>query len=244
MKRVYALGLLVLTLELWAYSVFRSHPLVRPDWFSSLLLVIQLLMCLTGIYAARWLLRKSPVAALDGPRRDWTKLWLWCGPVGGVSLVLACLLGKLATLSSGTLLAGLVVVAHLAAGAVVWTVALPWAVSDLLQDPNADSRERWLMQLGIVAQVAGFAAYFGFFPGRDVSPLSLVAVVFVFGFHLYYISVAAIVWSLIFRFWQPQPRSQEEVDSDRELDELLPPEFLRSESSEAPVDDGPDPAAS
>ena len=28
MKRVYAVGLTVLILELWAYTVFRGHPLV------------------------------------------------------------------------------------------------------------------------------------------------------------------------------------------------------------------------
>lgn len=207
MKKVYTLGLVVLILELWAYSVFRGHPLMRPEWFGTLLLVIQLLMSLGGIYAARWLLRRSPAARLEGPRRDWTRLWLWCGPVGGVLLVAACLLGKLAVESSGTLLPGLVIAAHIAAGAVVWTVALPWAVSDLLSDETTGFRERLLMQLGIAAHVIGFAVYLGFFPGRNVSPLSLLGAVFVFGFNLYYIMLVAVSWSVLFRFWKPESLS-------------------------------------
>jgi hypothetical protein len=225
MKRVYTVGLIVLALELWAYSVFREHPLVRPEWFGTLLLVIQLLMSLGGIYGARWLLRHSPIAKLEGPRRDWTRLWLWCGPIGGVLLVKACILGKLAADASGALFPGLVIAAHIAAGAVVWTVALPWAVSDLFADETTGFRERLLMQLGIAAHVIGFAVYIGFFPGRDVSPLTLVAAVFVFGFNLYYIMNVAIVWSFIFKFWEPVPLSpfEEELNQDLESpDDYIP----------------------
>lgn len=236
MKRVYTLGLIVLALELWAYSVFRGHPLVRPEWFSTLLLVIQLLMSLGGIYAARWLLRRSPVAKLDGPRRDWTKLWLWCGPIGGLLLVKACVLGKLAVDATGSMLPGLVIAAHIAAGAVVWTIALPWAVSDLFADPTTGFRERLLMQLGIAAHVFGFAVYIGFFPGRDVPPLSLLGAVFIFGFNLYYIMTVAITWSIIFLFWKPKPLSPIEEEINREMHS--PDDYI--ETPETPADEAAD----
>ncbi len=221
MKKVYTLGLAVLILEFWAYTVFRGHPLVRPEWFGTLLLIIQLLMSVGGIYAARWLLRRSPIAWLEGPQRDWTKLWLWCGPLGGLLLVVACLLGKVAVAASGTLLPGLVIAAHIAAGAVVWTVALPWAVSDLLSDETTGFRERLLMQLGIAAHVIGFAVYLGFFPGRDVSPLSLVGAVFVFGFNLYYIMLVAVSWSFLFRFWRPAAIDPLEIEANFDLPEQV-----------------------
>ncbi len=217
MKRVYALGLLVVALEIWAYTVFRGHPLIRPDWFGTLLLIIQLFMSLGGIYASRWLLRHSPIARLDGPARDWTKLWLWCGPLGGLLLVVACVLGKLAVDWNETLLPGLIIVGHIAAGAVTWTVALPWAVSDLFSDESTGIRERLLMQLGIAAHVIGFAVYIGFFPAREVPPISILGAVFIFGFHLFYITAITIGWSVIFRFWQPQPLTDLEEELNQEL---------------------------
>lgn len=238
MKRVYTIWLLVLALEIYAYLFFRDHPLMRPDWYSTLLLVIQLLMCVGGIYSARWLLRRSPIAALAAPRRDWTKLWLWCGPLGGVLLVKACVLGKFAADGAGTLLPGLVIAAHIAAGAVVWVIALPWAVSDLFSDETTGFRERLLMQLGIASHVMGFAVYAGFFPGREIPPLSILAAVVIFGFNLYYIMAIAVGWSMIFRFWKPQPLSPREEELNLELhspdDYIEGVEPLNSEPTEQP----------
>ena len=54
MKKVISTFAVVTILELWALYIFRSHPLVKPEWFNTLLLVIQLLMGLGGIYACRW----------------------------------------------------------------------------------------------------------------------------------------------------------------------------------------------
>ena len=217
MKRVYTLGLLLLALEVWAYTFFRDHPLVRPDWFSTLLLVIQLLMCVGGIYAAKWLLRRSPIARLEAPMRDWTKLWLWCGPIGGLLLAKACVIGKFVADGSGTLLPGLIVVAHIAAGAVVWTAALPWAASDLFADEMTGFRERLLMQLGIASHIIGFAVYIGFFPGREIPPLTILAAVVIFGFNLYYIMAVAVGWSFVFRFWKPEPLTELEEEYNRDL---------------------------
>ncbi len=238
MKRVYTLGLLLLALEVWAYNFFRDHPLVRPEWFSTLLLVIQLLMCVGGIYAAKWLLRRSPIARLEAPMRDWTKLWLWCGPLGGLLLAKACVIGKFVADGEGTLLPGLIVVAHAAAGAVVWTAALPWAVSDLFSDELTGFRERLLMQLGIASHIIGFAVYIGFFPGREIPPLSILAAVVVFGFNLYYIMAVSIGWSVIFRFWKPQPLTLLEEAHNLALDSpeqyITDPGILPEAAQEAP----------
>lgn len=210
MKRVYFIGLITLALELWAYFIFRGQPLTRPEWYPTLLLAIQLVICLGGVYATRWLLRISPISRLESPRRDWTKLWLWCGPIGGLLLALACLLGKQATDQTGALLPGLVIVAHIAAGVVLWFIFLPWAASDLFSDPSAGFREKLLMQFGLVSHVIGLAVYIGFFPGGQVPPLSLLGAAFIFAFNLYYIMIVSITWSIVFLFWQPGALSPEE----------------------------------
>lgn len=204
MKRVLILFGTITALEIWALYIFRSHPLVRPEWFGTLLLGIQLLMALGGIRACRWLLRRSPVAELPSPQRDWTKLWVWSGPVGGVLLALACIVGKLVAGFFNSLLIGWMVTAHLAGGAVVWAVALPWAISDLLADSGTGLRERLLMQLGIASHIIGFAVYLCYFPGAELKPISLLAAVYFFGTILYYLMAVSVSWAFIFQFWKPR----------------------------------------
>lgn len=207
----------ITVLELWALYIFRGHPLVRPDWFATLLVAIQLLMGLCGVYACRWLLRSSPIARLEGPQRDWTKLWLWCGPLGGVLLAAFCVLGKLMAAYTNSTIIGWLVTAHVAGGAVVWAIGLPWAVSDLFSDPTTGFRERLLMQLGIASHVLGFAVYFGFFPGRDMKPISLLAAVYFFGSILYYLISITVTWSVLFKFWKPRPLTAQEQIANKEL---------------------------
>ena len=213
MKKILATLLTITVLEIWALSVFRGHPLVRPEWFPSLLLVIQLLMGLGGVYASRWLLRYSPVSKLEGPSSDWTKLWLWCGPVGGFLLIKACLLGKIVAAYFSSSIIGWAVAAHIAGGAVIWAVSLPWAVSDLLRDHRAGFRERLLMQAGIASHILGFAVYIGYFPGPDLNPISLLAAVYFFGAVLYYIMAVAVQWAILFKFWRPSGPISEEAPS-------------------------------
>lgn len=218
MKKVISTFAVVTILELWALYIFRSHPLVKPEWFNTLLLVIQLLMGLGGIYACRWLLRSSPVAKLEGPENDWTRLWLWCGPLGGLLLVKFCILGKLAMLYFNSMLVAWVITAHIAGGAVVWVIGLPWAISNLFDDPTTGFRERLLMQLGIASHVIGLAVYLGFFPGKDLKPASLLLAVYFFGSILYYLMSIALSWFVIFKFWKPKPLSPEEQDVNIEMD--------------------------
>lgn len=221
MKKVLSALILITALEIWALFIFRGHPLVRPEWFSTLLLLIQLMMGVGGVQACRWLLRSSPVSKLDGPQRDWTKLWLWCGPVGGLLLAVACVLGKLVAGYFSSVLIGWAVTAHIAGGAVLWTVALPWATSDLFNDSTTGFRERLLMQLGIASHVFGFAVYLGFFPGSEVKPISLLAAVYFFGFILYYLIAATVSWWILFKFWRPQPLSPAEVETNKEISSPL-----------------------
>jgi hypothetical protein len=217
MKKVLSLLGVITLLELWALYIFRTHPLVRPEWFTTLLLVIQLLMGLGGIQACRWLLRSSPVSKLDGPQRDWTKLWLWCGPLGGLLLVGACAFGKLVAFYFNSLLIGWMATAHIAGGAVVWTIALPWTLNEMLSDPTTGFRERVLMQLGIATHILGFAAYLGFFPGSELKPVSLLAAVYFFGSIVYYLMAVAICWSVTFRFWKPRVLTPEEQEANLEV---------------------------
>ena len=217
MKRVLTLLGAITALEMWALYIFRTHPLVRPEWFGTLLLVIQLLMALGGIRAARWLLRRSPVARLDGPQRDWTKLWVWCGPVGGLLMVAACVLGKLVAGFFNSLLIGWMATAHIAGGAVVWVIALPWALSDLFSDSTTGFRERLLMQLGIASHILGLAVYLGFFPGSDLKPISLLAAVYFFGSILYYLMAISVSWAIVFRFWQPRALTPKEQEANLDL---------------------------
>ena len=227
MKRVLALLGTITILELWALYIFRTHPLIRPEWFGTLLLVIQLLMGLGGIRACRWLLRRSPVSRLESPKRDWTKLWLWCGPVGGLLMVVACVFGKLVAGYFNSLLIGWLATAHIAGGAVVWAAALPWALSDLFDDPTTGFRERLLMQVGIASHILGFAVYLGFFPGADLKPISLLAAVYFFGSILYYLIAVSVSWAFLFQFWQPRALTPSEQEANQEL--ASPKDYLDEE---------------
>ena len=217
MKKVLTTLFIITVLELWALFIFRSHPLLQPEWFSTLILMIQLTMGLGGIYACRWLLRSSPIAKLEGPERDWTKLWLWCGPMGGLLLVLASVLGKLFACYFNSVLIGWIVTAHIAGGAVVWVVGLPWAVSDLFNDPSTGFRERLLMQVGLASHILGLAVYFVFFPGKELQPISLLVAVYFFGSILYYLISVAVGWNILFQCWQPRPLSPPEQEHNKEL---------------------------
>lgn len=239
MKKVVTTLVVITILELWALYIFRGHPLIRPEWFGTLLVAIQLLMGLGGVYACRWLLRVSPVAKLEGPQRDWTKLWLWCGPLGGLLLAKFCLLGKLMAGYTNSTIIGWIVTAHIAGGAAVWAIGLPWAVNDLFHDPTTGFRERLLMQFGIASHVLGFALYFGYFPGRDMKPVSLLAAVYFFGSILYYLISISVTWAFLFKFWKPRAFTPDEEFASHEL--TFPEDQLEESVSLNPTMEGEEP---
>ena len=140
MIRVFLSLVLAMVAEYYAFYVYRSHPLVRPAYFQTLCLVIQMSMCYSGIEAARWLLRHSPAAKAKGIESDWAKLWIWMGPPGGILLTLACLLGSFADHISESRLAGPLVVAHISGGALCWLIGGFWAVPLAFGDPQMTLR--------------------------------------------------------------------------------------------------------
>ncbi|MBI3928923.1 MAG: hypothetical protein HY319_25500 [Armatimonadetes bacterium] len=205
MKRVALLFLFVTALEWVAFRIHRNHPLVWPEYFSTVLLVIALVTCWAGIEAARWLLRTSPAARMPGPISDWTRLWVWIGPVGGALLCLGCLLGSLANKISPSHLAGFLVVGHFSGGALAWVAALPWAAPDLYRDPDAGYVEKTLLNLGLFTHALGFLTFFLVYPGThpEFSIGWLLASAYFFNFILYYLMVSVLCWAAIFRFWRP-----------------------------------------
>lgn len=230
MSRVFILYVAVTVLEFIAFWVYREHPIIRPDYWNTLLLVAQLGMCWGGVEAARWLLRRSPVAGLPGPTSEWTKLWLWAGPPGGLLLGVACLLGMLADQATSSKLAGPVVVAHLSGGAVLWVIASFWAAPDLLRDPESGHLERMLLNLGISSHILGLIVYFTIYPAQSVPFVSLLVTVFFFYFLLYYVMLTMMCWALVFRVWKPaNPVPHEAVELELEVSE--PTRYLNEDDA-------------
>ncbi|MGE0491549.1 MAG: hypothetical protein AB7S38_20225 [Vulcanimicrobiota bacterium] len=229
MLRVFAMFLVVTGLEVFAFWIHREHPIIKPDYWKTLLLFAQLGMSWGGLEACRWLLRRSPVAKLKGPVNDWTKLWLWTGPIGGLLLTKACLLGYLVHQYSESKLAGPLVVGHICGGALLWLVALPWAIQDVLADETIGLREKILLNLGIGSHLIGFVVYFTVYPAQTVPVVSLLSSLFFFYFILYYLMMVQLKWSLIFRFWKPSAEAPT-VASLHELAE--PTRYLDAEEAE------------
>lgn len=203
MKRVFFVFILVTIIELVAYWVHMEHPLVRPHYWNTLLLVGQFGMIYGGIEASRWLMRKSPLARLKAPVNDWTKLWLWVGPVGGVLLTIACIKGYFVDQIATGRLPALLIVAHVAGGALLWAIAAPFAIKDLYADSEAGFRERVLCHTGIATHVVGFCVYFLVFPAQTIPPATILIAAFFFYFVLYYVMLSIIWLWIMLRFWQP-----------------------------------------
>ena len=201
MKRVFLALSLSLAAEYWAFQLHTNHPLVRPAYFHTLLLFIQLSMCWSGIEAARWLLRRSLASTMEGVESDWVRLWLWVGPPGGLLLALACFLGKWADIISNTRLAGPLVVAHLSGGAVAWILAGFWTVPQAVTDPGMSNWERTLAFLGVVSHGLGFLAYFTVYPAATLTFAMLLGSALAFFYLLFYLGATCLSWALIFRFW-------------------------------------------
>lgn len=201
MLRIIVLFFVITALELYAFISYRNHPIVQPGWFKHLLSLIQFAMCWGGIEAARWLLRKSPIAR-RGAGNDWTRLWLWLGPPGGLLLVLACLLGYGATLITPGRIAGLVVVAHAAAGALSWLIAAPWVLKEIFG--AASKLEKGILFLGLFTHLSGLAVYYSFYPGERLNPLSILGSLFFYYFIAYHVMLCCLILAGVFQFWQPQ----------------------------------------
>ena len=186
-------------IELWAFQVYRNHPLLLPEYFKMVLLCIQFIMCWGAVDAARWLLRRSPAARRSGPVSDWLRLWLWVGPSGGALLVLACLIGRWTDSISTSRLAGPLVVAHISGGALAWVLAAFWAVPELFGDSQTTLFDKLMALAGIAAHALGLWVYLRVYPGSTLSLVTLVAPMIYFALLLYYVLAATLVWDVFFR---------------------------------------------
>ncbi len=201
MLRIIWLFIVITAMELYAFFAYRSHPIVQPAWFGHLLGAIKLAMCWGGIEAARWLLRQSPIAK-RGAGNDWTRLWLWLGPPSGILLVLACLLGYLATLVTPGRLVGPLIVAHAAAGALSWLIAAPWVLKEIF---GSTSRlEKGVLFAGLLTHLTGLAVYYTFYPGERLNPLSILGSLFFYYFIAYHVMLSCLMLAGLFKFWQPR----------------------------------------
>lgn len=204
MLRIIWLFIVITVLEFYAFVSYRNHPIVQPAWFGHLLGAIKLAMCWGGIEAARWLLRQSPIARKGGGN-DWTRLWLWLGPPGGLLLVLACLLGWLVSFFTPGRLAGPLVVAHAAAGALSWLIAAPWVLKEIF---GAASRlEKGVLFTGLLSHLAGLAVYYTIYPGERLNPFSILGSLFFYYFIAYHVMLCCLMLALLFKVWHPALRT-------------------------------------
>lgn len=201
MKRVFIVLTLCLIAEYFAFQMHTNHPLIRPPYFHTLLLCIQMGMCWAGVESARWLLRRSPIAGDEGVQSDWSRLWLWVGPPGGLLLTLACFLGSWVASLSDSRLAGPLVVAHICGGALAWLVAGFWTLPEALSDPDITAKERMLAMAGIATHALGFLAYFIYYPATTVPFVALLGSALFFFFLLFYLGMTCLTWAVIFQIW-------------------------------------------
>ncbi|MEW6278363.1 MAG: hypothetical protein AB1758_07070 [Candidatus Eremiobacterota bacterium] len=203
MVRLAYLFVFITLCELVAFAAYRNHPLAQPGWFGPLLDAIKVAMCWGGVEGARWLLRKSPIAR-KGAGNDWSRLWLWVGPPSGLLLALACVLGWCVAQVQVGRLAGPLVVAHAAAGALSWLIAAPWVVGDLFRQTTSACVERRVLYLGIFFHLCGLTLYAWLYPARTMPPLALVGSLMFYYFILYHLMVSVLLLGGLFRLWKPE----------------------------------------
>ncbi len=214
MKRLVFLFIAVTLAELFAFQVFRDHPIRRPAYFSGLLTCIQFLMCYGGIESARWLLRRSPAAEAAGPESDWARLWLWLGPPGGVLMVLSSLAAWIASNQSPSWVGPAILLAHAAGGGIVWLLASLEMLPKLAQVSASSRRLCGLLAAsGLLSHLLGIYFYAKFYPAGQLQVGLFVIATLLFYFVFYYIWAACLCWSVLFRFWKPAP-AQLESDDD------------------------------
>lgn len=229
MKKLTFLFVVVTALELWAFQTHSHSPIMKPGYFNALMQCIQLAVCLGGVEAARWLLRRSPVARREGPESEWNKLWLWLGPPGGLLFCVGCLLGKLAYQLVDNRFAGPIVVSHMYAGAVAWAILGIWAFPEVVADPKATGGDKLLLLLGVALHMLGFGLFASIYPAVNILQAlgMLVTILFYFfSFFFYYVWIAVLVWGFVFKFWPGSATGP--VLSERALEQVseqvAPPE--------------------
>jgi hypothetical protein len=203
-KRLILTFILVTVAEFYAFHVFRSHPISRPAYFPALLTAIQFWMSYGGIESARWLLRKSPASRAPGPTSDWTRLWLWVGPPGGVLMVLTSLVAWYASSQNASWIPPAILLAHAAGGGLLWLCASLEMLPNLARiHPASRSFCGTLALTGLLTHLTGLYFYAKIYPAGQLQVGLFVLAILLTYFVFYYIWAAIMVWMLIFRFWTP-----------------------------------------
>ncbi|MBT9586843.1 hypothetical protein IV102_26095 [bacterium] len=204
MKRLVLTFILVTMAEIYAFWVFRSHPISRPDYFPALLTVIQFFMSYGGIESARWLLRKSPVARTPGPDSDWTRLWIWLGLPGGLLMVATSGLAWLASTQTTSWLSPAILLGHAAGGGILWLCASLEMLPSLARIQTAARRLNGnLALMGLFTHLLGLYFYAKVYPAGQLKVGLFIVAVLLTYFVFYYVWAACMFWAIIFRFWTP-----------------------------------------
>ncbi len=204
--RLLVIFIAVTLAEAFAYNVFRTHPISLPGYFSGLLTAIQFLMCYGGIESARWLLRQSPAARAGGPDSDWARLWLWLGPPGGILMVVSSLVAGWAANNSPSLLTPAIFLAHAAGGGILWLCASVDMLVHLARLHPSVQKLNWSLALGgLLTHLAGAWMYMKHYPAGELEPKMVVLAILLANFVFYYVWASCLAWSLVFRFWKPEP---------------------------------------
>ena len=206
MKRLVLTFILVTLAEFFAFHIFRSHPITRPAYFPALLTAIQFFMSYGGIESARWLLRKSPAARTAGPDSDWTRLWLWVGPPGGILMVITSLLAWWASRQGLNWVTPAILLAHAAGGGLLWLCASLEMLPNLarlhpLHRPFCGK----LAAAGLLTHLCGLYFYAKVYPASELQVGLFAMAILLTYFVFYYIWAACMIWMVIFRFWTPPP---------------------------------------
>ncbi len=207
MLRMLVVFCALTVLEVLVAGTVGQAPSARPFWYATAQSTAALLMCVGGVEAARWLLRRSPAVSAPGPRSDWSRLWLWTGVPGGLFLVVGLLLTWAVAPYLGPK-ASLLLMGHFVTGAMVWLAVSFWPIRDVLTSPSPEPLPRLLMLTGLGLHGLGVILYCWVYPALLRGPWKvdlglLFSLVSHYYFVFYYILLAGLAWSVAFRWWTP-----------------------------------------
>jgi hypothetical protein len=190
MKVLLAL-IVSLALELWAFSIYRNSPLSKPAHFHTIVLLIQLVMCWSGLEGARWFLRRSQFNQQSRVDSDLTRLWIWMGLPSGLVCSVTCLLAMWLQGLSNSVVVGPLVLAHSAGGALTWLSGCYWALPKCISSKELSIQEKILVALGFLSHAIAGAVYWYIYPGATIPLAALFLSLIPFFFILFHIALCS-----------------------------------------------------
>lgn len=185
-----------LVLEFWAFSIHRGAPLSRPPHFHTIVLVVQLAMCWSGLEGARWFLRRSPFSQCSRVDSDWIRLWIWLGAPSGLFLTITCVLALWLKSQSTSVIVGPLVLAHSVGGALTWLSGCYWALPKCISGEEVSSKEKILVAMGFASHAVGTAAYCYIYPGSTIPVAALPLSLLLFFFVLFHVGLCTSFYYL------------------------------------------------